>query len=76
MLLQCFLNFHLYLKGREELVVTVYTGPQASPRGSGPNFRAINSGWVGARFGLGGGLVDCSTAAGRGMPEGCYATTC
>lgn len=42
---QCFTHFHLYLKGREELVVTVFTGPQTSPRNL-PPFRAIASGWV------------------------------
>ncbi|GFR40713.1 hypothetical protein Agub_g1320 [Astrephomene gubernaculifera] len=38
--LKCFTHFHLYLKGREELVVTIYTGSQVSPR-TLPNFRAI-----------------------------------
>lgn len=41
--LKCFTHFHLYLKGREELVVTVFTGPQTSPRNL-PPFRAIASG--------------------------------
>ncbi|GIL86760.1 hypothetical protein Vretimale_15653 [Volvox reticuliferus] len=38
--LKCFAHFQLYLKGREELVVTIYTGSQVSPRPQ-PNFRAI-----------------------------------
>ncbi|KAG2442454.1 hypothetical protein HXX76_002540 [Chlamydomonas incerta] len=41
--LKCFSHFHLYLKGREELVVTIFTGSQVSPR-TLPNFRAINAG--------------------------------
>lgn len=40
--LKCFTHFHLYLKGREELVVTVFTGAQSSPRNL-PPFQAINS---------------------------------
>lgn len=36
--LQCFVHFHLYLKGREELVVTVFSGADTvvapSPRGA------------------------------------------
>lgn len=46
---QCFANFHLYLKGREELVVTVFTGAQPSPRVPQPMFKAIESGCVHGR---------------------------
>lgn len=42
--LKCFQHFHLYLKGREELVVTIYSGPVPSPRGNNPIFRAIQTG--------------------------------
>jgi len=41
--LKCFMNFQLYLKGREELVVTVFCGAEVSPR-NGPIFRAIKAG--------------------------------
>lgn len=44
---QCFTHFHPYLKGREELVVTVFTGEQASP--SSPQttgFRPIDREYV------------------------------
>lgn len=47
---QCFAHFHLYLKGREELVVTVCGGPEASPRSSTQLFRAIKSGSVPAQW--------------------------
>jgi hypothetical protein len=39
---QCFAHFHLYLKGREELVVTVFRGDQ-SPE-THPSFRPIDKG--------------------------------
>jgi len=42
--LKCFGHFHLYLKGREELVVTVFSGAEVSPRSPTPAFRAIQSG--------------------------------
>ena len=40
---QCFAHFHLYLKGREELVVTVFSGgAEFAPSPRGPStFRAI-----------------------------------
>uniref|UniRef100_A0A7S0RIM6 DUF7886 domain-containing protein n=1 Tax=Chlamydomonas leiostraca TaxID=1034604 RepID=A0A7S0RIM6_9CHLO len=41
--IKCFAHFHLYLKGREELVVTVFTGAQASPRAPQPLFKAIDT---------------------------------
>jgi len=41
--LKCFAHFHLYLKGREELVVTVFKGEQ-SPLQAG--FRAIDRGYA------------------------------
>lgn len=42
--LKCFAHFHLYLKGREELVVTVFSGGgelASSPRPGATSFRAI-----------------------------------
>ncbi|PNH01793.1 hypothetical protein TSOC_012292 [Tetrabaena socialis] len=42
---QCFTHFQLYLKGREELVVTIYTGSQVSSPRTLPTFRAINAGY-------------------------------
>ncbi len=45
--LQCFQHFTLYLKGREELVVTVFSGAGAtSPRTIAPLFKAIQAGYV------------------------------
>lgn len=44
LLSQCFAHFHLYLKGREELVVTIFTGIQPSPRVPQPMFKAIEAG--------------------------------
>lgn len=42
--LKCFQHFQLYLKGREELVVTVFTGGVTSPRAAAPVFKAIQAG--------------------------------
>jgi hypothetical protein len=42
--MQCFMHFNLYLKGREELVVTIYTGKDAVSRAPEPIFRALKSG--------------------------------
>jgi len=39
--MQCFTHFQLYLKGREELVVTVFRGEQSPLQ---PGFRAIDRG--------------------------------
>jgi hypothetical protein len=42
--LQCFVHFNLYLKGREELVVTIYSGKDAASRAPEPIFRALKLG--------------------------------
>lgn len=42
---QCFAYFSLYLKGREELVVTVYHGPQA---GTAPHIARLTAPGYGA----------------------------